>query len=191
MAYALAADVALFLGRTLSADQTTEATALLAAASAYVDRYTGQTWVAATVTGEIQTVRDGMIRLDRRPISGVTTVSVRGVYLGASSTVLTSPTGYEIINAAEGQLLIGANDGAMATVTYTAAPTVPDDIEQATIMLASYWLGAAITPAGLVYSKIKSDEEELTYRNANDKDTPIPPSVQAILNGYRSAFAFA
>jgi len=189
MAYASDTDLELALGSAFEGDQDEVAARLVEAASDYVDRYTGRSWVAGTVTGEVQTVRSGLVRLDRRPISTVTTVSKRGVYLGATPTVLTSPTGYEIINAAEGQLLVNATDGDIVTTTYTTAPTVPDDIKQAVILLALAWLGGTIDPASTIFSKIKAGSAELTYRD--NADAPVPPAVKAILDGYRPSFRFA
>ena len=188
-AYATATEVEEALGSPFTGDQAAVAARLVEAASDYVDRYTGRSWVAVTVTGEIQVARHGLVRLDRRPISTVTTVSKRGVYLGATPTTLTSPTGYEIINAAEGQLLVNATDGDIVTVTYATAPTVPDDIKQAVILLALSWLGGTINPSGQTYSKLKAGSVELTYRD--NADAPVPPSVKAILDGYRPAINFA
>lgn len=188
MAYATAADVEVFLNQPFVGDQEDAATALVAAASDHVDRYTGRTWVAATVTGEVQTVRDGRIRLDRAPVASVASLAVRAPYLGATPLTLTSPTGYELIDAATGLLLVSAATGDLATVTYTTTPVVPADIKQAVVMLAASWLSPGLNAQGRTYSKIRAGSAELTFR---DTDLPTPPGVAAILDGYRSGLVFA
>lgn len=188
MAYATLAEVTTFLGESLSAEAEDAAAELLEAASRFVDRVTGRTWVAGTVTAELQQARDGLIRLDRAPVSGVTLVRTRPLSLSASWTTLTSPTGYELINPTEGQILVNASDGAIVEVTYTSNPTVPDDIKAATKMLVAHWVQAAVSPTGLNLSKLKAGSAELTFRDRTDG---LPAEVREILNSYTSGLAFA
>jgi hypothetical protein len=190
--YASAASLAAYLQRALTAAETASAAAACAAATDYIDGYTQRSWQSATVSGEIQVARDGLIRLDRRPIASVTSVAKRAAYLGASSTTLTSPSGYEIINAAEGQLLVNAVDGEIVTVTYTVSGGVPDDIAlAANIIAASYLISA---PASSLQArgiqKLKAGSAEITY-DPIDKDRPIPPTAYALLAPYRAATALA
>ncbi len=188
MPYAEAADVEIYLNTPFVGDQEDAATALVAAASAYVDRYTGRTWVAATVTGEVRTAYDGLVRLTRAPVASVSSVSVRGAYLGAASSVLVAGTGYELLDATRGLLAVDAYDGQLATVTYVTAPTVPDDIKQAAVILAASWLSPGLNAQGRTFSKIKAGSAELVYR---DTDLPLPPAAAAILDGYRAGLVFA
>ncbi len=190
MAYCTAAEVEEALGSPYTGDQETVAARLVEAASDYIDRHTGRSWAAVTATAEIQIARAGLIRLDRRPIATVTLVTKREAILGAAATTLTSPTGYEIINALEGQLLVDALDGWIVTTSYTTAPLVPDDIKQATIMLSLAWLGGTIDPSSTRLAKLKAGSVELTYRT-DDSSSSVPPTVKAILDGYRPAMAFA
>lgn len=190
--YCDAADLATYLGRALTSTEASAASAACAAATDYIDAFTGRSWQSSTITGEIQTARSGLVRLDHRPVATVTSVTKRGVYLGATSTTLTSPTGYEIINAAEGQLLVNAIDGDLVTVTYTTSGGVPDDIALAANIIAAGYLIAA--PAASLQArgiqKLKSGDDEITF-DPIAKDLPIPPTAYALLAGYRPVFGFA
>lgn len=189
--YCSAASLATYLGRALTATETASAAAACAAATDFIDGYVGRTWQSTTVTGEIQQAKGGMVRLDRRPIVSVSSVTKRGVYLGASSTTLTSPSGYEVINAAEGQLLVNAVDGDMITVSY-ATSGVPDDIALAANVLAAGYLIS--TPAASLQTrgiqKLKAGSAEITY-DPIDKSVSVPPAAYAILANYRAASAFS
>jgi hypothetical protein len=193
MAYATAADVEIYLGTPFVGDQEDAATLGVAAASDHIDRVTGRTWVAGTVTGEVQQVyRDAYgyqswTRLSRPPVTAISSLAVRSLYLGATSTVLTSPSGYDLVDPATGLVLVNATAGDMVTVTYTSSPTVPSDIKEATIMLAAEWLSVALSSASsMTYSKIKAGSAELTFR-----DVDMPPRAKLILDSYRSGLVFA
>lgn len=193
MAYCQLSDVTTFLGESLSAEAEDAADALREAASKFVDRYTGRSWVAGTVTGEVQRASrgadgQGMIRLDRPPVGSVSSVSARSPYLGAASATLLAGSGYELIDAVEGLLYVGVAAGDLVTVTYTTAPVVPDDIKAATTMLVAHWARSATDATGMIFSKIKAGSAELTYR---EQAETLPADVKAILDGYRPAVAFA
>ena len=96
--------------------------------------------------------------------------------------------GYDILDPSRGRIAVSAVDGSLATVTYTMAPVVPDDIRQATAMLAAHWSTGAVDASGSIFSKIKAGSAELTYRDPPDD---LPLDIKAILDGYRSVFAFA
>lgn len=181
-----------YLGRTLTDAESDSAVGACLGATAYIDAYTGRSWQAATVAGEIQQARDGMVSLDQRPVVTVTTVTKRGVYLGATPTTLTSPTGYEIINAAEGQLLVDAVDGDLITVTYTVAATAPDDVAlAANIIAASYAVaGSAASGEGRGIHKLEAGSAKLTY-DPIDTSVSIPPTAYALLAKYRPSLSFA
>lgn len=189
--YCSAASLATYLGRALTATEAAAATAACAAATDFIDKYTGRTWQSTTVTDEIQQAVGGMIRLDRRPIVSVSAVAKRGVYLGASSTTLTSPSGYEVINPVEGQLLVNAVDGEIVTVSYTTT-AVPDDIVLAANVIAASYLisapAASLQTRGI--QKLKAGTAEITY-DPIDRSQPVPPTAYALLAAYRSGFAFA
>src|SRR4051794_29611342 len=94
-------------------DAEDAAAALVAAASDFVDRYTGRTWVGGTVTGEVHTVSRGRIRLDRAPISGVTLLTVVAPYIGSVPETLAAGVGYQILDPTAGVILVSAAAGAV------------------------------------------------------------------------------
>lgn len=190
MAYATVADVTTLVPSLENTPAEDAAAALLEAASDYVDRYTGRSWVPGTVTAEEQVVRGGRITLSRRPITGVTAISVVAPSIGGVSSAYVAGSTYRVYSLERGVVLVEAADDSMATVTYTTAPTVPDDIKQATAMLAAAWAGAAVDNSGSIFEKIKAGTVELVYREQTAEQL-LPNNVKAILDGYRPAFAFA
>lgn len=193
MAYATVADVETFVGPSgLSDDAFDAANGLLEAASKYVDRYTGKTWVAGTVAGEVQRAYRGtggemQIILDRPPVAGISSVTARSPYLGAASAVLLNGSGYELIDASTGLLFVATAHGDLVTVTYASAPTVPDDIKAATAMLAVHWARTAQDPTALTLAKLEAGTARLTYREVED----LPADIKGLLVAHAPAFAFA
>jgi hypothetical protein len=191
LAYATIDDVETLMPSLSGTAAAAAAEALLAAASDFVDGYVGRSWVAGTVTGEVQIVRCGQIQLDRYPISGVTTIVIGPAYIGAQPRTLVANSTYQILDLTRGIVLVSASDDDRATVTYTAAPgTVPDDIKQATAMLAAYWARPAVDSSGMIFSKIKAGSAELTYREQNET-LLMPMDIKAILSGHRQPVVVA
>ena len=150
MAYTAAATVAALLGVTLSAGQQTLVTGTLEPAMrAYIDRYTGRSWeVSSPVTGELHTVTGGVVYLKQRPVTAITAATVRSQHIGGEATALVADSTYELIDAANGVLLVSASDGSLLTVSYThGGAAVPADIG-----LAASWLVAAHLSDALVDS---------------------------------------
>lgn len=191
MAYATIDLVTTLVPGIAGTDAEDAAAAMLEPASDYVDNYTGKSWLTGTVTAEERVVYGGRIQLKRRPITSVTSLAVVDPYIGAVSVVMTAGSGYRVYSLERGIVLVEAADDAMATVSYTAAATVPDDIQAATALLAAHWATPAVDGSGAIYEKIRSAEgAELVYR-ASSAEQLLPNNVKAILDGYRPAFAFA
>ena len=188
MAYATITDVTTLVPSLSGTDAEDAAQAVLEGASDFVDRYTGRTWTSGTVTGEVLTVVRGEVRTRRPPITAITALSVRSPVVGASTEVLTAGIGYDLLDPSVGRIAVSYPDGYLATVSYTMAPVVPDDIKQATAMLSAHWARGAVDASGSIFSKIKAGSAELTYREQTES---LPMDVKAILDGYRLAFAFA
>jgi hypothetical protein len=191
--YASAASLALFLARALTAAETASASAACAAATEYVDRFTGKTWQGQTITGELQTVPyNGIVRLDRLPVASLTTVTARWLYVGETIISLVANTDYELIDALNGLVLVNRPQGTVLTVTYVTGSTVPADIAlAANIIAASYLISApaaSLKPRGI--QKLKAGSAEITY-DPIDRSMPIPPTAYALLAAYRPAFSFA
>ena len=141
------------------------------------------------MTAEVQTVRCGEIRVDKTPISGVTSVSVQPSYIGAQPRTLVAGTTYQLQDKRHGRVLVSATDGDVATITYTHAPeALPEDIAKASAMLTAHWIRNAIDPTALTLAKLKAGSAELTYREYTEG---WPADVKAILDGYGPAFVMA
>lgn len=133
--------VAALLGVTLTAGQQALVTDdLEPAIRAYVDRYTGRSWgVSSPVTGEAHTVYGGVVYLKNRPVAAISAATYRSLSIGSDPTTLVVDSTYELLDAANGVVLVAAPDGSLLTVSYTHnAATVPADIG-----LATAWLVAA------------------------------------------------
>lgn len=187
-AYCTIDDVETLVPSLAGTDASDAAEAALEGVSRFIDRYTGRSWAAMTVTGEVQTVRSGEIRTAYWPLTVVTSLAVRSPVVGASSAVLLAGTGYDVLDAAIGRIAVSAADNSLVTIGYTTGPTVPADITQAAAMLAAHWSRGAVDASGSIFSKIKAGSVELVYR---DQAESLPLDIKTILDGYRSAFAFA
>lgn len=196
MAYALAADVATELGRTLTGPQTTQATDLIASAQAVIDAYCRRTFEASTlITDELHLVEGPYLYLDQAPIASVSSVKVRSTGIGSALTTLVAGTGYEVLSAADGVISLSPGydvvsslgedlTGMYALVTYTPAVTVPADIKRATVLLVAGWMQGSLD-GGMAGVKRFQVGGELTVEYATSADLPAP--VLAILKHRRSA----
>lgn len=146
MPYTTHAKVSAFLGVTLTAGQQSLVTdALEPAVSAYIDRFTGRSWGGASpVTGEQHTVLGGVVYLKNRPVTAITAATVRTLSIGSEPSALAEGS-YDLVDAANGVLLVSATDGALLSVSYThAATTAPADIQHAATMLVAAQLHDAL-----------------------------------------------
>jgi hypothetical protein len=191
--YADATSLALYLGRSLTTAEAASASAAAAAATAYIDWVTGMCWQGLTVTGELQTVpTTGIVQLDRRPVASVTMVTARWLILGETPVTLVAGTDYELIDPLNGYVLVNRAAGTTLTVTYVTGSTVPADIALAANIIAADYLVSAPAASGEErgIAKLKAGSAEITY-DPIDREYPLPPAAQAILDAYRSAVMFA
>lgn len=146
-----------YLGRTLTADQLDQADALIAAAEAWIDRRTHRSWlVASPVTDELHTVTGGVVYLQQRPVTSITSVTVRSLAVSATETSLVDGSDYELIDPTNGGLSLGGSAylDSLAKVSYVhTGPAVPEDIALATTMMVAAWLQPTLDGVG---SNIKS-----------------------------------
>jgi hypothetical protein len=187
MAYTDATAIAGYLGLTLTSPQQTQAGTLAAAATAWIDRYTGRSWQQASpVTDELQEIVGDAVWLDNRPVTAVSSVKTRQQFADAGSTTLDASQ-WELIDAANGKLLIqGFSDAdLLAVVSYThAASSAPDDVELAATMIAAAWLSQALRPSTEGLDSISVGQNDVSVKfSANRGD--VPPAALSILNGYR------
>jgi hypothetical protein len=204
-AYATAASLELYLQRQLSGEEGDAAALAVAAASDYIDRYVGKSWQGTTISGEVQTVpKDGIVRLDRRPVASVTTVLSRPLLVGVAPLTLVAGTDYELLDPLNGIVLVhgyGYVDAVISTlghfdtaliVTYVVGSPAPAAIQQAANIIAAQYLTSAVAyfAQSRGIQKLKAGSAEITY-DPIDAAATLPPAAQAILDAYRPAMAFA
>lgn len=180
------------LGVTFTAGQTTQAEGLIEEAEAFVDRFTGRAWITTSPATETLVVpADGLVYLTRRPVTAITSVSVRPATIGGASTALAASSSYELLDAATGLLAVSSGyHGYRVSVTYTHTNDIaalPADIRRAATLLVAHWLTPRLHPerAGLAALSLGSGEIAQTFRRRE-----IPAEVLAILRA-RDALVFA
>jgi hypothetical protein len=146
-AYTDANKIALYLGVTLTGAQQNQAGVAAQAASDWIDVFKARSWQAATpVTAEEHAILGDRVFLAARPVLTITSVSTRApIYVGGSWTTLSAGQ-YELLNAANGELLIQGWGPGRARVTYTHATVPPAQIAFAATMIAASLLGPTIRP---------------------------------------------
>jgi len=192
---------------------------LIEAAENWIDKYTQRAWLVSSVTAELHTLttwpptsyshyrtwggsdwwdwsnsnrRDAIITLNVAPVTAITAVRARGLYVGAPITTLPA-TDYEIMDPNLGQLLIAATYFAQRlSIDYTCNTPVPADIKYAASLLVSYWVGLMISATGAAASlgiKSYSIGQDLTVE-FQDTGTRLkldaPPNVIFIANQYKN-----
>lgn len=175
------------LGRTLTSDQTTQAAGLIDEAEAFIDHKTGRAWMVPSPSTEILTVPDdSVVRLTNRPVTAVSSVSVRAAAIGATSTALVAGTSYELLDAAGGLLLVSGYAGYVATVSYSHATPAPADIRRAATLLVAHWLLPRLLPdlQGVRRLSVGGELDMEAFGGVDGPPGP-PPAVMDILTGYR------
>lgn len=187
VAYTDATAIAGYLGLTLTSPQQTQATTLAAAATAWIDRYTGRSWQASSpITDELHELVGDTVYLTNRPVTAVTSVKTRERYADAGTTTLDASQ-WELLDATNGVLLIlgWAGAGRLALVTYThSVSAAPDDVELAATMIAAAWLSQALRPSTEGVEQISVGQNDISVKFAATRGD-VPPSALSILNGYR------
>lgn len=187
MAYTDATAIAGYLGLTLTSPQQTQATTLAAAATAWIDRYTGRSWQASSpITDELHELVGDTVYLTNRPVTAVTSVKTRERYADAGTTTLDASQ-YELLDATNGVLLIlgWAGAGRLALVTYThSVSAAPDDVELAATMIAAAWLSQALRPSTEGVEQISVGQNDISVKFAATRGD-VPMAALSILKAYR------
>lgn len=187
MAYTDATAIAGYLGLTLTSPQQTQATTLAAAATAWIDRYTGRSWQASSpVADELHELVGDTVYLTNRPVTAVTSVKTRERFADAGTTTLDASQ-YELLDATNGVLLIlgWAGAGRLALVTYThSVSAAPDDVELAATMIAAAWLSQALRPSTEGVEQISVGQNDISVKFAATRGD-VPMAALSILKAYR------
>ncbi len=192
--YCTKADVAAYLGITLTAGQQTQCDDLILKAEARVDQMTRRAWLTGPQTDEIGLVRCdieralGYIYTKYYPIASVASVKVRSTAFDATDTTLTanaSSEGYQLYDLSSGLIYVPRSYvGYISRVSYTPVATMPQDLELAVIQLVAHWLQAALQPetAGIESYSIGQD---LTVKYRSSAGYSIPSDVERVILSYR------
>lgn len=187
MPYTDASLIAGYLGVTLTADQQTQAGRLADAATAWIDRHTGDTWqTASPVTDETHEIIGDVVYLDRRPVASVTSVKTRQAFADAALTTL-GTSQWELLDAANGKLLIlgFATPGLLAVVSYTHTQAdPPDDVLLAATMIAAGWMGQALRPNTQGVDSVNVGQGDIQVKFSATRGN-VPQEALSILNAYR------
>lgn len=182
--YCSPTNVANFLGQTFTDAQKVHCEALIERAEVRIDTDTGRGWLVGAQTDEKHYYPTCDIFLRYAPVDSVTTVSGRSG-MGEAAEALTVDEDYEARDLENGYIyLVSPGSYDLVLVTYTPTDTVPGDIKQACIELASTWMQAALM-AGM-YGVDSYSLPDLTVRFARSHvQQAVPPAVRAILDLYR------
>jgi len=196
------------MGEAWTDDLTFQCQTIIAEVEAYIDRYTGNSWlIPSAVTNELhnritntQYVR--YLYLDHSPVTAITSMSIRYAAPGAPSTTLAPGTDYELMDPRNGIVLLNAGypwhdviintttlSGYIIVVSYTTSTPVPADIEHAATALTSDWLWGRLhgDRRGLKSSSVSTSGDQFSVAFTNDN---VSSEVRRILNQHRR-IAFA
>jgi hypothetical protein len=138
---------------TLTAEQVRVTPDWIEAAEQEFDALAGRAWlVSSPVTGELHTLVGPLVRLRSAPVGAITAASVRSPSPGASSTLLVAGSGYELLDAARGTLLLAGwpAPGTLLSVSYTASTPPPARIRRVVAEQVVAWLRRASDDPGSV-----------------------------------------
>lgn len=188
-AYTDAAKIAAYLGVTLTGAQQNQAGVLADAATAWIDRYVGQSWQDdGSVTDELHTLTRDRVYLNLRPVVAVSSVKTRAAaFVGFGWTTLSAGQ-YELLDAQNGVLLIqgwSASSEALVQVTYThSATSAPADVQLAASMIAASWLGQALRPNTQGVDSVSVGQNDVSVKFSASR-SDVPSEAKSILAGYR------
>jgi hypothetical protein len=174
---------------------------LIAQAEAFIDRYTARAWaVVSPIVDELHTVTGRYLYLKSAPVTAITSLSIRTDAVGALDAPLVAGTAYELIDAANGIVLLSSaghpygydvvvntTDYAryIAKVSYTTTSPVPGDIQRAATLLVAQWFQGRLNSdaRGVQSYSVGSsgDTFGVTFGKQN-----VPDDVMRLLGGRRA-----
>lgn len=186
-AFIVAADVATYLGRSLTSAETAQADDVIDAACNWIESYCARSFGTTAVTDEAHTMIDGVIYLGR-PVTSVASVKTITPYVGAQATLLASSQ-WSLWDASTGKILVSGYGNSDALVSYTPSTTVPAGVILAAEILSASWLAATGTDT-YQQQGIKSysvgAELSVTYADTATVQA-VPPRVTQLLASYKRA----
>lgn len=190
------------LGRDLSGLQLDQAARLIEEAEDIADRETGRSWLAASpTTGELHMVTGRLVYLKNKPVTAITSITRRTLNVGASVATMVAGTDYELIDPANGIVLLSGypwadavinttmtDYGMLLSVTYTSATPVPAGIRRIVTQLVAHWMAKRLSSANQGVRSYSVGGGDLTVTFADRKD--VPDEILKALRSYR-VMAFA
>jgi hypothetical protein len=197
--YTTALLVAEEMAQDLTGPQLDQCADLIEAAEYEVDRETGRSWIATSpVSGELHTVTSDYVYLEHRPVVAITSVMARLLSIGSTYRTLTAGTDYELIDATNGIMLIGAYaadivinttdaglGGDLLSVSYTHSMVINPAVRKITTELVAYWMRNRVSGSSSV-AGIKSftlPDYAVTYTDAGSTGPLVPLDIQRRLRG--------
>jgi hypothetical protein len=205
VAYTSVAAVGTALGQDLSGFASQRANQLLGAADRFIDGRSGRApggWATtAPVTGELHQLYGRGFYLRHAPVAAVTSLEVRPPLAG-SSWAARAAGEYELLDAAQGQVLLAAGAayaGWWARAAYTpgaALATADPRIVEAATQLVAHWLRPTLDGVGGdVKSYSVGQELSVTFRDPGTGTVlGVPAEIVALIDqaaGGAALLAFA
>lgn len=184
--YCTHADVATFLGLTLTAGQQTYATSLLETVEQLVDAETGRGWLMGAQTNETYYWTewpDSLIYLRYTPINtGVALVITGRTALGEDEETLVADTDYEVMDFAGGVIrLINPSEWNRIQVDYTPVATVPTPVRDATAEWVAALMQPMLRPDTYGVESFSLPDLSIKFAKGGAAAGEIPPGVAAKL----------
>jgi hypothetical protein len=182
-AYTTAANIAAYLGVTLTAGQQTQAGICAQAASDWIDVYKARSWQDdGTVADELHVPVGDRVYLNNRPVTAVSAVSTRQRIVGADWNLLDSSE-YELLDATNGVLLISgwADPGLDVKASYTHTATAPpSQIALAATIIAASLLGPTLRPNTSGLESVSVGQNDVAVKFSVDYGS-VPSEAMALL----------
>ncbi len=179
--YTTIAEVAAYLGLTLSAAQEAEATSLILKAEAHVDRKTGRVWKVATVTAEQHDLEGPSVFLRTVPVSSITSI-VGTLDSSPLETALTADVDYWLLDPVAGELHVECwKSYDRIEVTYASNSSIPEELGLAATMLVAHWLTPALMPDSFGVEQMQAGSD----LSVKFRPSTVPFTVQDIIKRYR------
>jgi hypothetical protein len=185
--YCVNADIAAYLGRTLTTAQQSEADTIIGAVETYIDRETRRAWILPPITGERYDLISPTLYLRHRPITSVQSIITRTQALGDTLYTAIAGVDYEVFDLALAQINFSSGYSgprAIALVSYTPNVPVPSDISLCATLIAANTMTTTLLPDSFGLQKVQFGRET-SLQFTDGVTLTVPPQAQAILDGYR------
>lgn len=190
------------LGVALTVAQQAQVDGLVTEVEAVIDRATGRAWLTASpVADELHAPSGPVVYLKKTPVAAVSAVATRSSAAGAAWTALVAGTGYELIDPANGVLVLSgygaadvvvntaysASDLVRVTYTHTSPLPVPADVQGVATRMVANRMRGRLDPSMIGVKSVSVGQGDLavTYRDGGGDGPGLCDEDAAILRSYR------